>query len=1175
MRWSCRLTLVLALFVAVGRTAPARAADDAMSRPADKSSIATRAPTPIIVAHPDLFTEDDLLLFEIDIDGQPLTDSFGAYSSRAGVFLPLGALSRLLDLPITVDAARGKADGWVVDKNRTVRLDMQSQRLELGDKVVSLSGTEAATHADDIYLRSDLIEKVLPIRLKIDPHSLVIALTPTQKLPFQEREEREKRHGQLGGGQAEPALIVPAPYALFSPPSVEMTLAGTAGNHAQQVTGSYELRAAGDLAYADGQLYAGSNQSGRLTDLRLLLERKDPDGHAAGPLGLTRMDLGDTFTPQLSVGARSGGGRGFAVTSAPLEQADVFNKVDLRGELPVGYEVELYIGEVLRGSQSQPVDGRYQFLAVNLAYGLNVIRLVFYGPHGERREEVQRVNVGGGQLARNQTTFSVGLVQQDVPTIDILRQPLVSGLIGAGDLRLVADIAHGLTSTTTVTAGFAHYSPTPNGARDLGVLGLVTSLDGMAAKVNVGLDDTGASDLSLGLAGQRLGVSFVARHSEYGGDFLDEQISTFAATGPSLRRDDRLDLNYSPTTASRLLPLQLSFERTERVDGSAVLVGSAETSRPVNRFLVSSSLNYSATTGGPSPSSPEFGGSFAVSGLVDGHWEVRAASVYAIEPQVRLDSVSLAADRQIGERLALHFGVDQQLGTGAGTLLQMTDTVRLSKMDLSLTSSYATNTHDFRVGFQVTLGFGFDPIQKRYRSLGPGAASGGAMAIQAFRDTNGDGVKQAGEPGIPGITADGGRRAVTSDAQGELMVTGLGDGTIARVRLQTDALDDPYLSGPPTTLTTVPRPGHIARVAYPMTNSSEVELTISFQRPGEAPRGLSALTIQALDASGAVAAQGRTEYDGTLLLEGLKTGAYSLRIDPEEAQRLHMALKAPVSFKAPPAGGYIGEVAATVVLTTALPAEPPRSTPQTPIAAPSPPGANLACCQSSGKDVSRSATGGAASSVRPAASSRGAQFDIGIAKRSVPGHGRRGRHPAGHLRRDSHDRNLPVGATADRAAAGPARTAIDRASAWRGALCCQRAQAERGPVAQCGRPVAGSAPDRAAGARGWLRDCHGQRPARPSAVVFADRPDGPVGPVAVRGRDRAWAVAEPGGGRDRPGARRPGRDRARPDQEPDAQDGPVQSEATGRPADARGRGPGLISSTQFGGTAASTKMFGT
>ena len=77
-------------------------------------------------------------------------------------------------------------------------------------------------------------------------------------------------------------------------------------------------------------------------------------------------------------------------------------------------------------------------------------------------------------------------------------------------------------------------------------------------------------------------------------------------------------------------------------------------------------------------------------------------------------------------------------------------------------------------------------------------------------------------------------------------------------------------------------------------------------------RGLSALSLKLVDAGGKDAAAGRTEFDGSLFLEGLRPGRYRVAIDPAQAERLHLALRDPVDLVVPPAGGYIGEISLTV-----------------------------------------------------------------------------------------------------------------------------------------------------------------------------------------------------------------------------------------------------------------------
>ena len=50
--------------------------------------------------------------------------------------------------------------------------------------------------------------------------------------------------------------------------------------------------------------------------------------------------------------------------------------------------------DVLQGTQSTADRGQYEFLAVPLTQGVNVIRIVTYGPRGQRSEETRIINAG-------------------------------------------------------------------------------------------------------------------------------------------------------------------------------------------------------------------------------------------------------------------------------------------------------------------------------------------------------------------------------------------------------------------------------------------------------------------------------------------------------------------------------------------------------------------------------------------------------------------------------------------------------------------------------------------------------------------------------------------------------------------------------------------------------------
>jgi hypothetical protein len=859
------------------------------------------------------FEEDDLVLLELSAGDDVLSDAFAGYSSRSGVYLPLGELSRLLDLSIFVAPPEARATGWVVTPDRLFELDLHRHSAASGTVKVDLGPADAVLYHDDIYVRADLLAKLLPIDFKADIGELTLKLHPRETLPFQASLERQRRAASIGTTESGGVVgAIDLPYELATPPAIDVNIDSGFSNRSPRRTLRYDARVGADLLYTGFQLFAGSDDHGSFDRLRMLFERKDPTGSGlAGPFGMTRSNVGDTFTPSLALGAQSSAGRGFAVTSEPLEQATIFNRTDLRGELALGYQVELYVNEVLRGSQLQPVEGRYEFLAVPLAYGVNVIRLVFYGPRGERRQEVRRLNVGGGQQPAGKLTFSLGVVQQGRALIDPHGAPDGIGMSdpGYGELRLVGRLAYGLSNTTTLYAGMARFTPRFDDSRLLGTLGLSTSLAGFSLQGDVAADDHGGAALAFAVAGRPAGISIIARHTEYRGGFIDE-VQAGGALAVPLVRSTALRTDFAVPLGHLALPLALDLQRDQDNGGLTRISGSARTSLLVQRFLLSTAVNLQHESG-PAGSHSLVTGGTDLSRTVAGTWQLRAAALYDLAPRLKLQAGSATVDRAIGDRMAMRLGVTRFFNTRNAYGLTAAATLRTHHAAMTFNTTYLTASHDVRFGLQFSFGTLFDPVARRYRVTPPGVAAGSSVAIDAFVDGNGNGRRDKGEAAVVGLPIASSARRVVTDADGHAIATGLGDGNQARVEADAAALEDPFVSVSNAVRRFTPRPGRVAVTHYAFTRSGEVTLKATFVAAGNS-RGLSALSLRLVDAAGKDVAAGRTEFDGSLFLEGLKPGRYRVAIDTTQAERLHLTLRDPVELVVPSAGGYVGEVPLTV-----------------------------------------------------------------------------------------------------------------------------------------------------------------------------------------------------------------------------------------------------------------------
>ena len=870
--------------------------------------------TPLVAAATPAFEEDDLVLLEVSADDEVLSDSFAGYSSRSGLYLPLGELGRLLDLSIFVAPPEQRATGWIVTPERVFELDLRQHRAVLGANSITLGAADAVLYHDEIYVRTEVLAKLLPIDFKADISELSLKLHPRETLPFQDALARQRRaRGITGPGGEGLASPVDIPYELFTAPSVDMNLDAGFDNHEPHRTLRYDLRLGGDLLWTGFQLFAGSDDRGSLDHVRMLFERKDPTGSGlAGPWGMTRSNAGDTFTPGLALGAQSSPGRGFSVTSESLEQATVFNRTDLRGELALGYQVELYVNEVLRGSQLQPVDGRYEFLAVPLSFGVNVIRLVFYGPRGERRQETRRLNVGGGQLPAGKLSFSLGVVQEGRMLVDPHPRSAIIGLTDPsyGTLRLVGRLAYGLSNTTTLIAGIARFTPRFDDSRLLGTLGLSTSVAAISIEGDGAIDSHGGTALSLALAGRPAGISIVARHAEYRHGFIDEVQMRGGAGSDPLLRSTEIRTDFSLPIGRFSLPLAFDVRRDESISGQTQLAAGARTSFLAQGFLLSTSTALQHDSG-PVGSHTLLTGATDLSRTING-WQLRASAVYDLSPHLAFQSASATVDHAISDRVAMRLGVTRFFASRGAYGLTAGTTFRVGSAAMTFNTAYLSDNHDLRFGIQLSFGTLFDPISRRYRLTASGAAAGSSLAVDAFVDSDGNGRHGDGELPVEKLPIASSARRVSTDAAGHAIVTGLGDGSQARVEADVTALDDPYLSVPTTIRRFTPRPGRVATARFAFAKAGEVTLRALFATDGP-PKGLSALDLRLVDAGGKDAAAGRTEFDGSLFLEALKPGKYRIALDIAQATRLHLALRGTPELIIPPQGGYIGEVPLSVV----------------------------------------------------------------------------------------------------------------------------------------------------------------------------------------------------------------------------------------------------------------------
>lgn len=839
-------------------------------------------------------TSDDLLLLSVQLDRMTISEAMTAYGDPADPLLPLGELSRLLELPLDVDVSNGVVSGRIGESQRPITIDLKSGQALIGGKIVALIPPDSLTTETDIYLRASLIAKLLPVKITASPDEMSLALEATEKLPVQMQRERLARMAGLSGEpqQQDEAMRVATPYQWLGQPAFDFTTELGYDSSDRRAITRMEGRVAGDLLQTGFSAWLATDDRAKPAAARVAFTRRSEDGHLLGSLGGTMAAAGDVFTPPMQIGARSLGGAGVVFSSARNDEASVFQRINLRGELPVGYDAELYVNDILRSAQrGSTAQGRYEFNDVPLVRGRNAIRIVLYGPRGERVERTRVINVGGGQLAAGKTTLDLGVVSQDRTVIDLSDASLSGFSRGRGALRAVLGVAHGVSEGLTLTAGLARYTDNGGVVRTVGTVGTRNSLLGMAMQADVASDFKAGRAVSLGLAGRVMGISFLGRHVEYAGGFADEVNTSFDASRPMRRFSEVVFDLAVPLPGSLGLPVSGRFDRAQYLDGGTTLTARARTTANLGGTLVAIGADYNHRSQ-PGSSDTRINGNIGAMRLIDYKWQLRATADFRIKPSLKLETLGIAADRAIGERYSLRFGATRTF-SNKDVALQSGFTARLPFASATLGGDWSTGQKRWRVGLQLNFGLARDPLQGRYRMTPPGPANGASAALLAFIDANANGQRDLGEEAVPGVTVEGGGLKTVTDAQGRAFVTGLGDGTMTTLRADIAGTDTMFVAAPPQNIVFAARAGGMTTIPYPLVPTSELVARIGFRRKDGALSGLSAVKLRLVNPKGE-AVQGMTEFDGTAVFDQLKPGRYKLEIDPDQAARLGMRLKEPV-----------------------------------------------------------------------------------------------------------------------------------------------------------------------------------------------------------------------------------------------------------------------------------------
>ena len=831
--------------------------------------------------------DEQLVILEVSVPEFTLTRDMMAYYDGAedDLLIPLWYLVELAELPIDVDIEAGDAQGWFGREDRPFELDLRDQTVVVGDREMELEAGIAERHHDDLYVDVDALFDWWNIEWEFDFSLMQLELDPETPFPPQQRQIRKLRQERLDGFVVddEPRYeVVPLPYQLWSKPVHEITMQGGLPTAYQldhddrrrrtvPQSNRYQLRGAGDLLFMNAHWSIAGSERHPVSRTRLHFERKDPDAGLLGPAEATEVRAGDIRSPSSSLVARGDRGRGVEASSFPLSRPRAFDHTTVSGQKEPGWDVELYRNDELIDFQDDASGDHYHFEDVPLLFGTNEIRVVQYGPHGERHEDVHRYHVGPDMISPGEDHYQVAVSQHNRDMVPIGTARRDTDIDGRP--RGVVEYERGIFERLAV-AGRFNTLPTSDGRqRFFATMGIRNAFE----HAYTAFDATVSNGLALQAAGQtRLGdFNISAESAQMFGGFTSERIPY--ETHP-LRNRSRLRVNGVIPTGDFL---RLPFSITMRNDYRSELGNRTRLSKRLSARVFGISLIHNLSLQRHPGASPFFNGSLTVRRRTRTISPIGQIS-YNLREGIR--NYRIGMDWNILSNLNFRGDILHEIGPRHDL------TIRGGINHRRETFSWEANvglSHSggISVGVGLTTAIGHNPESDQWEPTSRPLTSTGQVVPRVFWDKSQDGTfdEEFDEPiEDAGFIIDGSRQnEFATNDDGRAVLTNIRSNEISDVKLERASLYDPFLVPVPEGHSLVARPGTQAHVDFPVVMTGEIDGTI-YRSDAGTPRPAANTTVQLLDDDGEVVDEVRTAFDGFYLFDFVEPGIYTVRPLPEE-----------------------------------------------------------------------------------------------------------------------------------------------------------------------------------------------------------------------------------------------------------------------------------------------------
>jgi len=824
---------------------------------------------------------EEQFLLDVNIRQLRLGDGVRAYQTPEGTCIVFGDFLTALDLPMKIDLEAKRASGWAFKEENKVDIDLAAGVARFAGNQEKLADGVVRETPEGWCVEASALARWFKLGIKPVTAGSALMIESDTKLPVELAIEREKRAAQIKQA-AMPLENLPKvrlPYRMWRAPALDFIVnAGVTyeASTGMRVDRSASVVAAGEIAQLSYDAMLNTDRKGMPESLRLRAYRSDPEGGLLGPLNATHFAVGDV-QGQPNRLLTSSSGRGAEVTNRPLFNPVAFDRTRFEGDLPSGWDAELYRnGELIAFSRSND-SRRYLFEDVPLLYGDNRFEIVTYGPQGQQRSRLEYLNVGQDHVPPGQTWYWAGISQ---PGKDML-----SGVVerddGGGverqlgdftrpDLQAALQVEHGLDKRTSV--GLLAAMLLADNEKLTFVEGSVRRSIGPALVEGAIARDANGGMMARGHAIARIGTLNVSADALLADDFVVN-----GKREPSYR-EARLSVDAPIKLGRRQIAAHGQLGLIDRSLAGSTLNASGRLSTNFNGFNLATEVDWQRRKGGIG----SFDNDRLEVGLIGsgriGNVRLRGQTVWQFAPYSRLKTAELSAYWSASDKADWEgaIGYDGEFRRGRARISH----IRRFNSVAAAASIEAGTDGSFAAG--INLNFSLDSSQGGFKLSSQRLAANGSVEARVYRDLNDNGVRDASEPWEAGASITTGQRVSEqpTDKNGAVRVGGLRPYQAVAVGIDTDSLSDPSLTPYKALQVVVPRPGVTTQLEIGLVGAGDIE-GVLVKDDGQ---GFEGLDVELLDATGKVVSTTRSDFDGFILFERVAYGRYTLRLTADSAE---------------------------------------------------------------------------------------------------------------------------------------------------------------------------------------------------------------------------------------------------------------------------------------------------